>query len=755
MAKKLPPTANDFLVGVFDKDDLDAIATDAAFPLVPHDLETDYRCPACSFEWSGTPKPAQEVDVAVPPTTVTAAVARPSAPPRSTPPPRAVPPPPPRSAAPPPPARPLPLDRLAPAFSDRISPRTVDLDSGNGSVAAFEPLLDVFAAPPPAPPAPPRLDPSVVVFSGVATPVTDWRPTTPPPLDGIDTLELDTETNGLHAYAGDRPIGISCRRPNGIAFYLPWGHVGGNLDEETVRRWAQRELRGKHLTGANIRFDVHMLHAWGVDLEAQGCTVSDVQHYAALLDDNRKESFSLDALAKSYLKKEKSGRDLDKTRMASYHASIVEPYAEHDVQLTGELRDVLWPLLDKEDLQRVRQLEDDVIYPVCEMERNAAPVDRAMLQTWVRESEAEYNDHLTRITRETGFLMNPDAQTDWVRLFAFLNIQNPHKTELGAVSFTDDYLKTVQHPLVQLARRAGKLASLRSKFLVAYNDVVGDDALLRFSLHQLRGDQYGTVRGRFSMSDKNLQQVFTVEKQREAFGYDEKDSSHDDEIYLIRKLFVPGSGLFLLSDAEQIEYRIAAHFAASPSILAAYAADPHTDYHNLVMELVRPRKTDITRKLAKGLNFALVFGAGKDKVAAILNLPRTESDKFVAAYDQMFPESKTLLRTASSLASTRGYIRTLLGRRARFPNSQFAYKALNACIQGTAADIMKQKIVEVHKARKQTGFVLRKTIHDSITGDAPDQACAEKVHAILNTQTAGLKVPITWSTKTGKNWSEC
>ena len=82
MAKKLPPTANDFLVGVFDKDDLDAIATDAAFPLVPHDLETDYRCPACSFEWSGTPKPAQEVDVAVPPTTVTAAVARPSAPDR-------------------------------------------------------------------------------------------------------------------------------------------------------------------------------------------------------------------------------------------------------------------------------------------------------------------------------------------------------------------------------------------------------------------------------------------------------------------------------------------------------------------------------------------------------------------------------------------------------------------------------------------------------------------------------------------------
>ena len=132
----------------------------------------------------------------------------------------------------------------------------------------------------------------------------DWSPPEPPSLDGIDRIELDCETNGLRWWDGDLPIGIGIGTPDGIYRYLPWGHAGGNLSEETVKRWAQRELRNKQIFNLNIKFDNHHLYRWGVDLEAQGCTISDVGHRAALLDDHRRH-FDLEALSQDLLGKGK------------------------------------------------------------------------------------------------------------------------------------------------------------------------------------------------------------------------------------------------------------------------------------------------------------------------------------------------------------------------------------------------------------------------------------------------------------------
>ncbi|KKK46218.1 hypothetical protein LCGC14_3164260, partial [marine sediment metagenome] len=208
----------------------------------------------------------------------------------------------------------------------------------------------------------------------------DWRPGDPPQLDGIDEIELDCETNGLRWWAGDLPIGISIRRPDGRTQYLPWGHrAGGNLDEEVVKRWAQRELRGKKITNINSRFDNHFLYAWGVDLEEQDCHWEDVAHWAALLDEYRKE-FGLDVLAQDFLGQAKTPVKLDKNKMAEYHAGQVAEYACQDVHLIGGLKGVMIPLMAEQNLERVRQLESDLIFPVCEMERNAAHIDRSALQ---------------------------------------------------------------------------------------------------------------------------------------------------------------------------------------------------------------------------------------------------------------------------------------------------------------------------------------------------------------------------------------
>lgn len=178
----------------------------------------------------------------------------------------------------------------------------------------------------------------------------DWRPTSPPDLSPYSVIYLDTETTGLEWWAGKRIVGIAVG--DGVrTAYLPFGHVGGNLDELTVLRWAQRELRNKRIVGLNTRFDVHMMREWGVDLVEQGCTFSDVAHSAALLDDHRRK-FSLNALALDYLKKQKIDLDV-REGLAHYHAGEVAEYACTDVMLVMELEAVMKPLLDKEGLHTV------------------------------------------------------------------------------------------------------------------------------------------------------------------------------------------------------------------------------------------------------------------------------------------------------------------------------------------------------------------------------------------------------------------
>ena len=269
------------------------------------------------------------------------------------------------------------------------------------------------------------------------------------------------------------------------------------------------------------------------------------------------------------------------------------------------------------------------------------------------------------------------------------------------------------------------------------------------------------VTGKFGA---NLQQVMRVNSQRQAFGYKHNDDSHDKDIFLIRSLFVPGSGSYLSADAQAIEYRLAAHFADSDKLTKAYGADieqlkqgrlegPWVDFHGVVGGFVRPYK-DLSRNVIKNLNFCKIYGGGKATVARTLGTKREESDKIVEVYDRTFPEFAALLKKASKLAKQRGFVKTILGRRARIKEDRYAHAALNYVIQGSAADIMKQKLVELHKARHETGFLMRQTVHDEVDGDAMNEETAAKVRLILNRQSFNLRVPIVWEVETGRSWAD-
>jgi DNA polymerase I-like protein with 3'-5' exonuclease and polymerase domains len=629
----------------------------------------------------------------------------------------------------------------------------------------------------------------------------DWIPQEPPCLDGIHDIYLNFETTGLQWFEKDRPIAASLYAGD-KTYYLPWGHAGGNLDEETVKRWAQRELRGKRITNINTRFDIHMAREWGVDLEAQGNEVSDVAHYAALLDDHRFK-MGLDALIPDYLGETPMVR-IDESRMASYHASEAAPRSMYGIEAVKRLRDVMWPMLEMQDLQRVRALEDRVIYVVCEMEKNGAPIDLELLERWIAQSQEQLNGYLLQLAKDLGWQCNPDSPKDMERVFRQLHL-SIEQTETGRPSFTDAILREISHPTIKLIRRAGKLASLRSKFLVNTQKNLDSHGILRYALHQLRAakDEFadageaGTVTGRFSSSEVtpgfgvNIQQRMKAAKQRVAFGYGEKDTTHDDEIFLVRKLHIAQQGQVLSSDMDQAQYRIFASYANNSRVIEAYRENPNLSFHEFMHDLLNPFAT-LTYRQQKDLNFAYLFGAGLTKMGLMLGhisaaefheirqtknfdhpkLAQTKEVKRI--YEREVPEVKELLERAAHLAKPkcdekcnrsdalhrtsqhRGYVRTVVGRRSRFPEGKRLHKAFNSVDQGSEADVMKTKLVELHDARRETGFILRITNHDEVVGDIQDAEGARKVDAILNRQSfSQLRVPLTWSTGIGPNWAEC
>lgn len=385
-------------------------------------------------------------------------------------------------------------------------------------------------------------------------------------------------------------------------------------------------------------------------------------------------------------------------------------------------------------------------------------------------------------------------------------------------SWAVEALETVKHPLVDLVISMLRLKSIKSKYLVKYRNAVDGDNILHFALHQLRSttefgldadSKYGTTTGRYSCGggeyNINAQQVMKCESQLEDFGPD----------FIIRELMIARPGCEMgASDASQIEFRGFAHYSNDKSLVQAYKINEREDFHMLVTKMMNPGVTDTKelkalRKHMKHNNFGVLYGMGRPKLARRLGLPCTcnkewaqrggsgqgwntpgkynegpffwrnedhdarckaiEANNIMDEYQLKFPAAKRLLEDAGKAAKKRaiaaedgvGWVCTYLGRRRRFQLNengtgvQKGHKALNAIIQGTAADYFKVKEWELYSNRKDLGIALCAPVHDEFVYDIDKTADKKKVQQLLDHLSwPGFKVPLLWDSGFGKNWRE-
>jgi DNA polymerase-1 len=615
-----------------------------------------------------------------------------------------------------------------------------------------------------------------------------------PNLIGERKLFCDTEGTGLRVTSGtDKAVGLSVVTPDLTSWYIPWGHAQGfNFQLDHVQAWIADNFVGKETVWLNAKHDIHSLYNSDIDLESVGgVTVRDVAYHAALTNSKR-QSYALADLAIEHSTKRKIELKGNLPIHLRYSEDVWE-YACRDAALLVDIETSLNKRIVSEKMEKVRDLEDSLIYAVCSMERSGAIIDRSKLEQWQQMCSQRMTRIFWKLASEAGFKVEPNKSSSVSKLCQKLGVSLP-VLDTGSESLTNEWLLKQTHPLLRLVFEWRKLSDLRSDYLDKYLVCLDGNNKIRYNLNQLKSDKFGTVTGRFSSSgsknpddDKkiNVQQVVKTE-----------DNDEDDEIISdmpIRELFIPEQGReWLSADASQLQFRIFAHYSNDQRLIARYSEDVFADFHHLVNrdilggKLCRIRTNcgnctakrpaeGCGRDKAKHENFGNLFGMGVEKGARRLGVTVEEYREIKRIYNDSFPAAKGLSYQAQGLARHpslgphpytnkvgRGYVRTVSGRRRRYDPNDNLNSAVNAVIQGTEADIVKVKLLELYNKRKDFDINLYFTVHDEFDGGVPKDTSskvAREITEMLNDhesfETAfdiRFKVPIVWEVGVGENW---
>ena len=592
----------------------------------------------------------------------------------------------------------------------------------------------------------------------------------------VETRDPDLKTKGPGYHRDGYIVGIAVGTEAGFRKYYPIAHeAGGNMDKDQVLSWLRPQLAlPVPKVGANLIYDLGFFRAAGVFVNGP---YYDIQIAEPLLCESRM-SYSLEALSQIYLgegKKEDEmeayliehfGKKNPKGNIWRAPGDVVAKYAEGDVDLPLRIFAKQKLQLESEGLWDLFILESKLIPMLLDMRFRGVRVDLSKAQEMYDELTAKQEAELAAIEEIAQTKISPWRAADLAVLFDALNLEYPRTPKTNAPSFTALWLERCSYPIAQKILEVRKMDKLRETFLKGCLLDSHYNGRIHCQFNQLKSDAGGTVSGRFSSSNPNLQFIPT----------------RTDDGKLIRSMFLPDEDQdFYSIDYSQIEYRLMAHDAythrlpGAAEVVEKYKSDSGVDFHQIVAEM-----TGLSRSAAKTVNFGIAYGEGVAKLCASLGLTEEEGRKLLEEYHTRAPFMRPLSKRASHLAATTGIITTLLGRKRRFdawavvdrsgetriihkriPGAKraFTHKALNARIQGSAADVMKKAMVDIYESGVCDVIgIPQLTVHDELCGSLPrtkiGMEAYEEMKRLME-NTVQLSVPLTVDGKIGANWKEC
>ncbi len=605
-------------------------------------------------------------------------------------------------------------------------------------------------------------------------PQTEWLPPQDfPDLSDHEEIAIDLETKdpnlktmGSGSITGTGEIVGIALAVNGWSGYYPIAHEGGgNMDKKKVLDYFRKVL---NLPATkifhNAMYDVCFIKAAGLDIAGD---IVDTMIAGSLVDENRFR-YDLGSMGRDYLGRGKNEAVLAETaavwgvdaksEMYKLPAMYVGEYAERDAELTLDL----WQEMKKEiyvqDLESIFTLEKELFPCLVDMRFLGVRVDLEAASQLKDKLSSEEKECLLKVKKETGVDTQIWAARSIAQVFEKLRLPFDRTEKTDSPSFTKNFLQNHPHPLVKLIARAREINKAHTTFI---------DTILKHQhkgrihaeINQLRSDQGGTVTGRFSYNNPNLQQIPARNKELGP---------------AIRSLFIPeGNKTWGCFDYSQQEPRLVVHYSALQNlygvdeVLDAYNQGD-ADFHTIVADMA-----EIPRSQAKTINLGLFYGMGKNKLQAELGVSKDKAEDLFKQYHNKVPFVKKLMDNVMYRAQDSGKIRTLLGRLCRFhlwePNQfgihkalphaaalaehgpgikrAYTYKALNRLIQGSAADMTKKAMIELHKQ----GITPHIQVHDELDISVADKAEAAKIKSVMESA-VDLEVPNKVDYESGPNW---
>ena len=605
---------------------------------------------------------------------------------------------------------------------------------------------------------------------------TEWvKPTEFPDLRFCEEIAIDLETHdpelktmGSGSVIGKgKVVGVAVAT-DGYSGYFPFDHEGGgNLEKSKVIQWFTDICKTTSTKiFHNAMYDVCWIRSMGIKINGQ---IVDTMIAASLVNENRFR-YDLGSLGWDYLGHGKNETELTnaakewgvdpKADMWKLPAMYVGSYAERDAELTLGLWKVMQKEILDQDLEAIFNLETDLFPCLVDMRFLGVRVDVPKAHELKNQLASEEKELLKQVEKETGIETQIWAARSIAKVFDKLNLPYERTLKTQAPSFTKNFLSTHKHPLVQCISKAREINKAHTTFI---DTIIKHEhnGRIHADINQIRSDTGGTVTGRFSYSNPNLQQI---------------PARNKDLGPLIRSLFIPESecewGCF---DYSQQEPRLVVHYASLDQDTSVFGVkdsyeDGNADFHTIVAKMA-----DIPRSQAKTINLGLFYGMGKAKLQAELGVSKDAADELFTIYHQRVPFVKTLMNSVSNRAQQRGQIRTLLGRLCRFhlwePNQfgihkalpfeqarqeygsgirrAYTYKALNKLIQGSAADMTKKSMLELYKE----GIVAHIQVHDELDISVESDIKAKRIKEIMESAVE-LEIPNKVDYEYGENWGD-